>query len=118
MLDPSARRRSLDRRLQNLDLSLQRLLVRQESLTAPALLLASRCHECSTILRTSLNERWHRGAKYPEKERNKSRTRLCQDIGRVVTHIVGELIPLIEASKSESIPIELLPALERQIKSA
>jgi hypothetical protein len=113
MQDAASRLGSLERRLDNIDMTLRRHRDHQDSMTPGGRALLGRAEVLLNYSRQALKYRWDRAAAMDTGEQESERRKVCEDFAAVLKELVRTLLPALDGAVSHRIPVEFEPVLQR-----
>jgi hypothetical protein len=113
VLDPTSRARSLTRRFDHVLAALAALEDRRETLTPASASLLEQVQAAVIATRSAFHGRWQKLEVLPQPARDDLRVRLCEQVLRVLSEVANKLLPALDGTASQGIPVELDPVLTR-----
>jgi len=113
VLDPTSRAQALARRFNNVLTALGSLDDRKETLTPATAALLAQVQDAVEATRQAFEERWNNLAAVDPAVRDRLRTNLCDQVLRVLAEVAQTLLPALDGTTSQGIPVELDPILTR-----
>jgi hypothetical protein len=118
MLDAASRRRSLNRRFENILQTLENTGDQAETLTASAKRLLEVLSNLVLFARASVEQRWLDTDGFPEPGREMTRRLTVGDITYLLRELSDNLLPALDGAVSSNVPVEIEALVRRLVMIA
>jgi hypothetical protein len=118
VLDAASRRRSLNRRFENILQTLERTSDQTEGLTEATKKLLRALEALVVFARNSVEQRWTDTETLPEPSREMTRRLTADDVTYLMQEFSTSLLPAVDGAVSSNVPVELEALVRRLIAGA